>query len=83
MSFVQPTNPVCICQKVKIKFEALHPFCELQIFSDLAQMNTHPLLSFIHDYTQQEQYTETFSLWYSQQVNQQKSLGFECQYVER
>ena len=28
--------------KIKLKFEAFHPFCELQNTSDLAQIHTHP-----------------------------------------
>ena len=40
--YVQTLNPACICLKVKIRFEALQPFCELQIFSDPTQVRTHP-----------------------------------------
>ena len=41
-NYMQTLNPAYICLKVKIQFEALQPFCEQQIFSDPAQVRTHP-----------------------------------------
>ena len=42
---------LCTNLKVKIQFEALQPFCGLQIFSAPKQMCTHPQWAFIPDYT--------------------------------
>ena len=70
-NYVQTLNPACIRLTVKIQFETLEPFCELQIFSDPVQVYTHPKWAFLPDYTQHNLYTETFGLWFSQQVNTQ------------
>ena len=59
---LQTLDPAYIRLKVKIQFEALKLFCELQIFYDPAQLRTHPLWAFIPNYLHEYRYTETFSL---------------------
>ena len=73
-TYVQTLNPAYIHLK-----EALQPFSELQIFLTQHRCALTQSVLFhmiIHSKT------ETFSLWYSQQINNHKCQGFECHHKE-